>query len=216
MMLAMENATHSTRVLCMRQMGFGTGSVMEGIKTTRLAMFRSTVWRLLLLPLFVCAAVPQQRDAEKDTTAILQANYLYNIAKLVEWKDASMRNGNFIIGVIGSANLYQELIKQYSTRTIGKQPIEVRKLPRTADVERCHLLFVGQSDLSLLPDIYKNLAKSPTLVVTEYEGALDDGAVVNFVRVNNLLKYELSLANATKHGVVVGLTLRNLAHRVEE
>ena len=46
--------------------------------------------------------------------------------------------------------------------------------------------------------------------------AMEDGAIVNFVRVDNLLKYELSLANAQKHGLVVGLTLKNLAHRVEE
>jgi len=171
---------------------------------------------LLLLPLFLCATVPQQREAEKDTTAILQANYLYNIAKLVEWKDPTMRSGNFIIGVIGGANLYQELIKQYSTRTVGKQPIEVRKLPRSVEVERCHMLFVGRADLALLPEIYKRLQGQPTMVVTEYAGALEDGSIVNFVKVDNLLKYELSLVNAKKHGLVVGLTLKNLAHRVEE
>lgn len=170
---------------------------------------------LLLLPFLLSAAVPQ-RDAEKDTTAILQANYLYNIAKLVEWKDPAMRQGNFIIGVIGGSNLYQELIKQYSARTIGKQPIEVRKLPRTAEVERCHILFVGKGELALLPEIYKRLQDKPTMVITEYQGALDDGAVVNFVKVESLLKYELSMANAKKHGLVVGLTLKNLAHRVEE
>lgn len=170
----------------------------------------------LVLPLLLCSAAQQPRDAEKDTTAILQANYLYNIAKLVEWKDEGMRQGNFIIGVLGGANLYQELIKQYSTRTIGKQPIEVRKLPRSADVERCHILFVGKSELPLLPDIYKRNQGKPTMVVTEYAGALDDGAVVNFVKVDNLLKYELSMANAKAHGLVVGLTLKNLAHRVEE
>jgi len=172
---------------------------------------------LLVTPLFLFASVPQQpREAEKDTTAILQANYLYNIAKLVEWKDAGMREGNFVIGIIGNANLYQELIKQYSTRTIGKQPIEVRKLPRSAEVERCHILFVGRSDLALLPEVYKRMEKQPTMVVTEYAGALDDGAVVNFVKVQNLLKYEMSLHNAQKHGLVMGLTLKNLAHRVEE
>lgn len=171
---------------------------------------------LLVLPFLLCSALPVQRDADKDTTAILQANYLYNIAKLVEWKDPAMRNGNFIIGVIGNANLYQELIKQYSTRTIGRQPIEVRKLPRTAEVERCHILYVGRDDLALLPDIYKRNQGQPTMVVTEYQGALEDGAVVNFVKVDNLLKYELSLANAQKHGLVVGATLKNLAHRVEE
>ncbi len=172
---------------------------------------------ILLVPIFVFAVVPQQtRDADKDTTAIIQANYLYNIAKLVEWKDEKMRSGNFIIGVIGSTNLYQELIKQYSTRTIGRQPIEVRKLPRTAEVERCHMLFVGRNDLGLLPDIYKRMSTQPTLVITEYEGALEDGAVVNFVRVENLVKYELSLKNAQKHGLIMGSTLKNLAHSVEE
>lgn len=186
----------------------------------RKAMFRTKaivgalrLW--VLLPL-LCAAVPVQRDADKDTTAILQANYLYNIAKLVEWKDPAMRNGNFVIGVLGGANLYQELIKQYSTRTIGKQPIEVRKLPRTADLEKCHMLFIGQTELALAPEIFKRMKEQPTLVITEYAGALEDGAVVNFVKVDNLLKYELSMTNAKKHGLVVGLTLKNLAHRVQE
>ncbi len=147
---------------------------------------------------------------------MLQANYLYNIAKLVEWKDPQMRNGNFVIGVLGGANLYQELIKQYSTRTIGRQPIEVRKLPRSAAVDQCHILFVARDELALLPAIYKHLARQSTMLVTEYDGALDDGASVNFVHVDNRLKYELSTANTQKHGLVVGSTLKNLAHRVQE
>ena len=170
----------------------------------------------MFFPLFLFASVPQQRDADKDTTAMLQANYLYNIAKLVEWRDPAMRSGNFIIGVIGSPNLYQELIRQYSTRTIGKQPIEVRNLPRTAHAEKCHMLFVGRSDLALMPEIFKYMSDQPTMVITEYSGALEDGAVVNFVKVDNLLKYELSMINAHQHGLVVGSTLKNLAHRVEE
>lgn len=170
---------------------------------------------LLLLPLVLCAAAPQ-RDADKDTTAMLQANYVYNIAKLIEWRDADMRSGNFIIGVIGSGNLHQELIRQYSSRSIGQQPIEVRKLPSSPDIGRCHILFVGRSDLALLPEIQKRLKDRPTMLITEYEGALEDGSIVNFVKVNNLLKYELSIANASKHRLVVGNTLKNLAHRVEE
>ncbi|MBK8499005.1 MAG: YfiR family protein [Flavobacteriales bacterium] len=196
---------------------FGMGSAKSAAKSIGTVLSLGRIQRVLLvLPLLLCVAATPQRDAEKDTTAILQANYLYNIAKLVEWKDPTMRSGNFIIGVIGGANLYQELIKQYSTRTIGKQPIEVRKLPRSAEVERCHLLFVGKSDLALLPEIYKRMKDQPTMVITEYAGALEDGSVVNFVKVDNLLKYELSMANAKRHGLVVGLTLKNLAHRVEE
>ncbi|MBK9275161.1 MAG: YfiR family protein [Flavobacteriales bacterium] len=175
-------------------------------------------WRALMLLLVgpVLAAAPPQLDVEKDTTAIVQASYIYNIAKLVEWKDPGMSSGTFVIGVIGGANLYQELIKKYSTKAIGKQPIEVRKLPRSASIDRCHILFVGQSELALMPEIYRNLANKPTLIVTEYADALEDGAVANFVKVTSTLKYELSVTNARKHKLEVALTLKQLAHRVVE
>jgi hypothetical protein len=114
---------------------------------------------LLFLASVVLTASAPQRELEKDTSAILQASYIYNIAKLVEWKDPAMSSGTFIIGVIGGANLYQEMIKKYSTKAIGKQPIEVRKLPRSATVDRCHILFVGQSDIALMPEIYRNLVR---------------------------------------------------------
>lgn len=169
---------------------------------------------LFLAPLL--AAAPQQRDPEKDTTAILQASYLYNIAKLTEWKEEKMRTGNFIIGIIGGGNLHQELIKKYSTKTVGNQQIQVVKLLGVPTTEKCHILFVGQGALNLLPEIYKKLSGQSTMIITEYESALEDGSVVNFVRVENSLKYELSVANARKHKLEVGITLKNLAHRVEE
>ena len=167
---------------------------------------------LLLTPLFLCATDP--READKDTSAIVQASYIYNIAKLVEWKDAALKSGNFKIGVIGNTNLYQELIKKYATKSIGKQPIEVLKLPRLADVEACHILFIGQADLNLMPALYKRLKGKSTLLITEYQGALEDGSTVNFVRVANTLKYEISLVNAGQHKLEVGTTLVNLAHKV--
>ena len=85
---------------------------------------------LLLVPLLFAATDP--READKDTTAIVQASYIYNIAKLVDWKDPGMKSGTFVISVLGSSNLYQELVKKYAQKSIGKQAIEVRKLPRSA------------------------------------------------------------------------------------
>ncbi len=166
----------------------------------------------LFMVLFGMSSATDPREADKDTTAIVQASYIYNIAKLVEWKEPSLKNGPFIISVLGSSNLYQELVKKYAEKSIGKQPIEVRKLPKSADIEQCHVLFVGQSELALLPAIYKNLDKKSTLLITEYPDAMEDGSVVNFVRVDNTVKYEISLANARKHKLEVGSTLVQLAY----
>ncbi len=201
-------------LLCNHHLGMRV--VMKGIKTMCGFLSGSSPVRLLalLLPLLFAASDP--READKDTTAIVQASYIYNIAKLVEWNDPSQKSGPFVISVLGGSNLYQELVKKYAEKTIGKQPIEVRKLPKSAGVERCHILFVAQSELSLLPAILKKMEKEPTLLVTEYPDALEDGSVVNFVRVDNTLKYEISVANAKKHKLEVGSTLVQLAYKAEQ
>lgn len=180
--------------------------------------------RFALLPgaaallMLAMAFVPgdQQREPDKDTKAMIQASYIYNIAKLVQWRDESMRQGPFVIGVIGSANLYQELVNKYSSRSIGKQPIEVRKLPEMAEVDRCHILFVPAANRDLLPGILKQPNARSTLIVSDFPEALANGVVVNFVAARNTLKYEISLANAEKQRIDIGLTLRQLADRVVE
>ena len=190
------------------------GLSFKRAKTT----FRPGAWQrsakvlAVFVALMCSAATTDPREAEKDTTAIVQASYIYNIAKLVEWKEPALKNGPFIISVLGSSNLYQELVKKYAEKSIGKQPIEVRKLPKSADIEQCHVLFVAHGELALLPAIYKSLDKKSTLVITEYPDALEDGSVVNFVRVDNTVKYEISLVNARKHKLEVGSTLVQLAY----
>ena len=150
---------------------------------------------LILIPLlFVNFGF--DRDGDKDTTAIVKASYIYNIAKLVDWSDPGKKQGNFVIGIMSESNLYQELIKKYSNKSIGKQPIEIRKMARSASVGKCHLLYVPNSAVDLMPNIYSNLANSGTMILTEYPGALAEGAVINFVATNSVVKFELNVANA--------------------
>ena len=194
-------------------MSFGTGPLQ------RLRAFLVPYSRIpvaVVFALLCWGGMQVQREPDKDTIAIIEASYLYNIAKLVQWTDPKMREGPFVIGVMGSGNLYQELLNKYATRTIGKQPIEVRKLPRAAVAERCHILFIQKEDRAMLAESMKGTSLGSTLIVTEWPGALDEGAVVNFMPANKTLKYEISLSNAQSHRIEVGLTLRQLAGRVVE
>ena len=174
---------------------------------------RKTLW--LLIPLLLCSTT-LQRESNKDTVAVIQASYLYNIAKLVEWEDPKYREGNFIIGILSGSNVYQELVKKYQSKSIGNQPIEIRKLLQPEDADRCNILFVGRDNLQHVIKVYEKMKGTGTLVVTEYTDALEDGSVINFVVANNTLGYELSLENARGHGLKVGSTLKQMAERIEE
>jgi hypothetical protein len=168
----------------------------------------------ILLPL-ILFSTGFGREGEKDTTAILKASYLYNIAKLIEWKDPSHKEGKFVIGIMSESNIYQELVKKYSNKSIGKQPIEIRKMSRSANIGKSHILYVPRSAHDLMPDIYKNTKGTGTLVVTDYPGALSEGSTLNFIVVNKTLNFELNIPNAKAQGLQVAATLKQLAHRVE-
>jgi YfiR/HmsC-like len=151
---------------------------------------------------------------EKDTTSMIKANYIYNFAKLVDWPVGS-KKGNFVISVLGNSNVYKELVKKYSSKTIGSQPIEIKKINNTGNISKCHVLYIEKEFNPQLNQIIKTLENTDALIVTDKTGALSQGSAINFTVQDNNLKFEVSIGNALKHKLFIGSTLKSLALYVE-
>lgn len=151
---------------------------------------------------------------EKDTAALVKASYVYNIAKLIDWPD-EYKTGNFIISVMGGNNLHKVLVKQYNSKRIGSQQIEIRKLSETLNINKCHILYIGKDAMGMLEEISETLRERPTFIITDGSGALEKGSALNFEFVNGQWRYSLKLANATDKGLFIGSTLKSLAIKVE-
>ncbi len=173
-----------------------------------------------LLPIFLCSLLLGSislyaQNQEEDTKSIYKAAYLFSFTKLVDWPRA-YKQGDFTIGLLvdgDSDNLYKELRKKYQDKRIGNQTIDIKKYSSADDVgSRCNILFIGKEETSSLSQL-KSEDRS-TLLVSERQGALRRGAVINFVIKNNQLEYELSRGNAKKYGLTVGNQLQELAYKV--
>lgn len=172
---------------------------------------------LLFIFLFSSAAMYAQQVPkmdEKNTAAMVKACYLYNFAKLVDWPD-DYKKGNFIISVMGSSDLHQELVKGYNSKQIGSQQIEIRKVSKTLNISKCHVLFVGAECCDILSDIVKALKDKPTLIVGDCPNALEMGATLNFVFYEGSWKYTLNTTSAEENNLFIGSTLKSLALKVE-
>lgn len=154
------------------------------------------------------------RMSDTDTTAIVKAAYIYNFAKLIDWPSAN-KEGNFIIGVYGQTNVYKELVNKYSTKRIGTQDIEIKKLSESPEVGKVHVLFVAQSSIGDLNNILKNLDYEPVLVITETDGAISTGSIINFLVIDNSLKFELNVSEAKNRQLIVGSRLKALAYNID-
>lgn len=171
---------------------------------------------LLIAALCAMSATIQQvpKLNETDTSALIKASYLYHFSKLVDWP-TNVKTGNFVISVMGSSNVHQELVKKYNTKQIGSQQIEVRKITKTLNISKCHVLYVGSECADILPDIVKALKGEPTLIVSDDPNGLKKGSDINFIIEDKKLFFEVSTKYAAEKELFMGSTLKSLAIRIQ-
>jgi Fe-S cluster assembly iron-binding protein IscA len=152
----------------------------------------------------------------KDTRSVAKAMFIYSFATLIDWPE-DYRKGNFIIGVLGtSTDVYDELNAKYSGKAIGSQEIVVKKFASRTDIDKAHILFLASDKSDQITSLATQLKSKSTLIVTEKEGYLSKGAVINFVLDGSKQSFEISKSNAKKYNLVIASKLTGLAYKVTE
>ena len=172
----------------------------------------------ILIALFCLSAdwvrMPILQDPNASN-AKLKASYIYNFTKYINWPD-KYKEGNFVIGVLGTSTFYNDLTALLSTKTVGSQKFEIKSFTSAESVSGiCHILFVPVENSSMLPDVLKKMKGKSTLIVTEKPGLAKQGSAINFVVENNKQKFELNKSNIEKYSLKVSSTLTSLAIAVE-
>jgi len=146
-------------------------------------------------------------NAQKEK---FQSIFIYNFSKYVKWPD-SMNAGKFVIGVIGSSAMQNELKTMAATKNVNGLPIEVRQFNSAAEVKDCHILYLASSESGKIDQIVAQTNGKSILIVTDKPGLAEKGASINFVEVDGKIKFELSHQNAEQRGLKVAGSLSSLA-----
>ncbi|MBL0047390.1 MAG: YfiR family protein [Bacteroidetes bacterium] len=153
-------------------------------------------------------------QAADDTPSKIKATFIYNFTKYIEWP-ASYKQGNFIIGIVGTTPLLKDLSNMAATKKAGAQPFEIQSFPNVNAIGKCHLLFVAADNASNIKEISSKMKGFSTLIVAERPGCAKQGAAINFVIMENKQRFELNKANAEKYNLKIGSSLAGLAILVE-
>ena len=146
----------------------------------------------------------------------VKAAFLYKIAGYVEWPNSSFpRPDTFLtIGVVGADALAAELSQIVTNRTANNRPITVRRLKAGEPLDGVHILFVSRAQSAQLPNLVPKAQQRSILVVTESDGALTYGSVINFVLSEGRVRFEISLDSARKSGLKLSSRLLAVAEQV--
>lgn len=165
------------------------------------------IFKISLAAILLLTLTSFQQDI--DTNAKIKSVFIYNFTKYIEWPK-NYREGNFIIGVIGDESLKKELISMAQIKKVGNQKIEVVEFD-PEKIEKCHILVLSRDKSHLFDLVLKKTKKLSSLLITEGNGLATAGACINFIVVNNRLKFEMNKKNIEDRGLKVNSALESMA-----
>lgn len=158
-----------------------------------------------------CAA---QSDAQA-TEYQVKAAYLYKFIGYVEWPSWAQAGSDapLTIGVIGADGLADELQQVVAGRSIDGHPISVRKLGQGDPVAGLHMLFIGRAARDIA-GVLAAARQSGVLTVTESDDAFALGSVINFVVVQDKIRFDIALQSAEHAHLRISSRLLAVARKV--
>lgn len=176
----------------------------------------AVTFRLALLAA-LCLALPSWAQTQIQATDVqVKAAFLYKFGAYVEWPPKAFAEPGtaFTIGVLGADAVAQELEQISAGRTVHGRPVAVRRLKRGDSLAGMHVLFVGQAQAARLEEILTSARAQPLLVVTDAADGLPDGSIINFVPVENKLRFDIAVATAERMQLRISSRLLAVARKV--
>ncbi|HEY4110895.1 YfiR family protein [Puia sp.] len=155
--------------------------------------------------LFGGRAAAQQGETEPN----LKAAYIYNFTLYINW-EVDGDGEDFIIGEMGYSNLDSALGTIARNYLVNNRRIVLRHFRRPEDIDYCQVLFIPAGYGFPLRSILGRLGKG-VLTVGERKGYARDGVALNFVVVNEKLKFEANEKAMNKMGLKASSQLLKLA-----
>jgi YfiR/HmsC-like len=168
---------------------------------------------LLQLAAGSLAAVSPAQAADGYSEDAVKAAYLYRFAGYVDWPELGAEGEAFTIAVLGSPAVVQELRRLLPNLSVNHHPAEVREVKGLHDLGRAQILYVGAGHAGILRTLTPP-QDHPMLLVTDEEGGLDAGSVLNFLTVDRRVRFEVSLTAAERARLKISSELLTVAVRV--
>lgn len=175
-------------------------------------------WHALLTVTLAWLLSSTSQSAEIDEAELqVRAQFVYNFANFVEWPDEAFSAPNAPIRVCLFGEVaFAPYLNTFSGTLIGRRPLLV---DRTTDLNEirsgCHVLYVGRDQRVRLPTFWNKIQYLYVLSVGERNEFADKGGIINILRTQDRLQFEVNIENALSNGLFLDSDLLALARTIK-
>lgn len=168
---------------------------------------------MAIFPLFASAQAGSVLERQ------VKAAYLYKFAGFVEWPEGSFAKPDspVVIGVAGADALADQLEAAVAGRNANGRPLQVKRLKRGESVAGLHMLFVSAAlDKANAQEWMTACRGQAVLTVSDADESQAMGSIINFVMVDERLRFEVALKNAATAHLRISARMLQAALRVQQ
>jgi hypothetical protein len=151
------------------------------------------------------SAADDLRLGEQD----IKAGLLYNFLRYTSWPPS--RNEQAMVVCLYGRDPFSGQLTAMAGRTVNQRVIEVRQVRESAQTDACSLLFINSESKADWPRLRDYLSKRSVLTVSDYEGFVRSGGMIEFTRINNRVGMRVNVDAAGAANLVVQDRLLRLA-----
>lgn len=176
------------------------------------------IFRYLLTLIFIMGLIqPSWANNEGLSENQIKAAYLYKFASYIDWPPFTFaqENSPLVIGIVGADEVAGELHSLTKGRSINGRQLEIKSLKAGETLSGIQVLFIGQQAIRNAFVLPEDIKIEPVLTVTDSSNGLSSGSIINFVVVDNHIRFEVSTAHADRCGLKISARLLGVAQRIE-
>jgi len=141
----------------------------------------------------------------------IKAAFIYNFIKFVEWPQRSFQRADSPVSVcaIGDDPLVNTL-DSLNGRSAQGRTIAVKRINKTADAEKCHVIYIAKSEKDQTAAMLKP-TRAGLLSVGDTKSFPAMGGIINFLLSENRVTFEINMDAAERAELKISSQILKLA-----
>ena len=153
-------------------------------------------------------------QTSKPTEYDVKAAYLLNFGKFIRHVDGQAPRTSFDICLLGHDPMGQTIDDLAANQAIDNLPVHVRRIPDVTQTKGCSILFISADEDDHLREDLAILSTSDVLTVSDASDFLDRGGMIQFVLIQNHVRFAVNLNAVNRAHLVLSSELLRVASSV--
>lgn len=165
------------------------------------------------IPGLLLAISSMRGEQPKPTEYQVQAAYLYNFGRFIDWpaRVTGTPQDAFVVCIFGQDPFGNILNTTVAGESIRGKSVAVRRISNPQDAVNCRILFIGSSEEERLHQILEVSDKASVLTVSDMPQFSQRGGMIQFVKEGSRIRFEINLTATQNAGLILSSELLKVA-----